>query len=170
VARYLGINDRRRAGLADVLRDPDHRLDAVVHRLDAFNLSVLPAGVCEIAPYELLDSPRLDALLSEARRDYDWVIVDTPPFVPLPDCRLIERSVDAFVLVVAANKTPRDMVVEAATQLDPDKVIAVVFNADDRRASGYDAYYGYYGSHATQSPQSSRRAVEWRRPFTGDPR
>jgi Mrp family chromosome partitioning ATPase len=82
-------------------------------------------------------------LLREARRDFDCVLVDTPPAALLPDCRLIERWVDGVMLVVAAHKTPRKFVAEALAQLDPAKVVGVVFNADDNPTSSY--YGGYYG-------------------------
>src|SRR5207253_10424629 len=107
------------------------------------NLSVLPAGPPQIAPYELLTSPRLDALLKEARSQYTFVLIDTPPVVGLPDCRLIGRGVDGFLLIVGAHKTPPRLVEEAVDSLDAAKVIAVVLNGDDRPVQGY---YGFYYS------------------------
>jgi hypothetical protein len=44
---------------------------------------------------------------ARARHPYDYVVLDTPPFVPFPDCRLIAKSVDGFALVVASNRTQR---------------------------------------------------------------
>ena len=75
------------------LRGADHPGDrrSVVRRHDAFNLAVLPAGTPQTAPYELLNSPRLEALLAEARRHYDYVLIDTPPLIPFPDCRLVGK-------------------------------------------------------------------------------
>jgi capsular exopolysaccharide synthesis family protein len=142
VADYLGITPRS-PGLAEAILDPASELPRVVRSLDSFNLSVLTAGSPRVGPYELLNSPRLDALLRDARRHYDCVLIDTPPAVPLPDCRLIERLVDGFLLVVAAHKTPRKLVAEALNLLDPAKVVGIVFNADDRSRSADYAYYGY---------------------------
>ena len=89
------------------------------------------------------DDPRSgEVLLREARRDFDYVLVDTPPAVMLPDCRLIARWVDGFLVVVAAHTTPRHLVAEALDQFDPGKVLGVVFNADDKPTSCY-GYYGY---------------------------
>ena len=70
-------------------------------------------------------------LIRDARRDFDCVLIDTPPAL-LPDCRLIERWVDGFVMVVTANKTPRRMLTEALGEINPHKVFGLVFNADDR--------------------------------------
>jgi capsular exopolysaccharide synthesis family protein len=142
VADYLGLTPRS-PGLAEAILDPACELSRVVRCLDGFSLSVLPAGSPRLAPYELLNSSRLDALLRDARRHYDCVLIDTPPAVPLPDCRLIERLVDGFLLVVAAHKTPRRLVAEALNVLDPAKMVGIVFNADDRSRSADYAYYGY---------------------------
>jgi len=147
VANYLALDGLRSPGLSDALRDPRYELHQVVRHLKGFNLWVVPAGPPELSPYELLSSSRFDTLLRDARRDFDCVLVDTPPAVLLPDCRLIERSVDGFLLVVAAHKTPRKLVAEALAQLDPAKVVGVVFNADDNPASSYYGYYGYCGNN-----------------------
>jgi capsular exopolysaccharide synthesis family protein len=143
VAAYLSLDGLRSPGLSDALRDPRYDLHQIVRHLKGFNLWVVPAGPPELSPYELLSSSRLDALLREARRDFDCVLVDTPPSLQMPDCRLIERWVDGLIMVVAAHKTPRKLVAEALTQLDPAKMLGVVFNADDNPTSSYYGYYGY---------------------------
>jgi protein-tyrosine kinase len=143
VATYLALEGFRSPGLSNALRDPRYELHQLVRHLTGFNLWIVPAGPAECSPYELLSSSRLEVLLREARRDFDFVLVDTPPAVMMPDCRLIERFVDGVMLVVAAHKTPRKLVAEALSQLDPTKVVGVVFNADDTPTSPY--YGGYYG-------------------------
>jgi capsular exopolysaccharide synthesis family protein len=147
VANYLALEGLRSPGLSDALRDPRYKLHQIVRHLKGFNLWVVPAGRPELSPYELLSSDRLDALLREARGDFDCVLVDTPPALMMPDCRLIERWVDGFLLVVAAHKTPRKLVAEAVGQLDPAKLLGVVFNADDQPTSSYYGYYGQSGHH-----------------------
>ena len=163
VADYLGLGSLRSPGLADALEKPDLELSRVVRRLERYNLSVLPAGTPRVSPYELLNSPRLEVLLKECRRQYDYVLVDTPPAIPMPDCRLIERAVDGFFVVVAAHKTPRHLTAEAIGVLDPAKLAGVIFNGDDRPMSSYYGYYGgYYGT-------SSRMSESWwRRLFSRD--
>jgi capsular exopolysaccharide synthesis family protein len=143
VASYLALDGLRSPGLSDALRDPRYGLHQIVRHLKGFNLWVVPAGPPELSPYELLGSALLDELLREARRDFDCVLVDTPPSLLLPDCRLIERSVDGILMVVAAHKTPRKLVAEALSQLDPAKLLGVVFNADDEPTSSHYGYYGY---------------------------
>ena len=74
--------------------------------------------------------------MEEARRHYDYVIIDTPPLTPIQDCRVIGRWVDGFLLVVAAHRTPRRLVADALTALDKAKVLGFVFNEDDRSTKG----------------------------------
>jgi len=145
VAEYLGLRRPWSPGLAEAILDPEYELATVVRTLDTFNLSVLPAGTAQVSSYELLNSARLESLLRDARREYDCVLIDTPPAVPFPDCRLLERLVDAFLLVIAAHRTPKKMVAEALNLLDPAKLAGAVFNADDRSSMGHYGYYGYYG-------------------------
>jgi capsular exopolysaccharide synthesis family protein len=130
-------------GLVDAILDPNLDLDRVVEPRPPFNLSVLCAGQLPPSPYEVLKSPRLGVLLDAARRDYDFVVIDTPPLTPIQDCRVIGRWVDGFLLVIAAHRTPRKLVEEALTTLDPAKMLGIVFNQDDRSiAHHYSNYYG----------------------------
>lgn len=143
VASYLGLAAARLPGLAETVLNPEGSLTETALRLESLNVSVLLPGRSHVPPYELLSSPRLEDLLGEARRLFDYVLIDTPPVVPLADSRLLGRWVDGFIVVVAAHRTPRKMVAEALRLLDPGKVIGVVFNGDDRQVSAYYGYYGY---------------------------
>ena len=141
MARYLGLENGRSRGLVGAILDPALHLKDVVEPCPPFNFSVLRAGRRPTTPYELLKSPRLGALLEEARQQYDYVIVDMPPLVPLPDYGVLARWVDGFLVVVTANKTPRKMVEEALKVLDPATVIGLIFNGTDRP---FSHYYGGY--------------------------
>jgi capsular exopolysaccharide synthesis family protein len=156
VTEYLGLDRLQGPGLADALADPACDVRRVIRRLDGFSLSVLPAGLPHTSPYELLNSPRFEELLGETRELYDFVLVDTPPLVPLPDCRLIGKSVDGFLVVVGAHKTRRRILADALQSLGPGKVIGVVFNGDDRPTAGYYGCYDYY-----QAPRNRQRG-RWR--------
>jgi capsular exopolysaccharide synthesis family protein len=161
VAKYLGLDGQSSPGLADALLDPACSLRHIVRRLEGFNLSVVPAGTPQPSPYELLNSVRLENFLREAREFYDCVLIDTPPLVPLPDCRLIGKWVDAFLLVVGAHKTPRRLVADALNLIDPAKLIGIVFNGDRRPLSNHYGYYHYYYTRA-----DDRETSWWRRLLT----
>jgi len=102
LAVRLGI-DEHTPGFVDAILNPSLTLEAVTQVLPYLNLSVLQAGRRPTSPYEVLKSPRVGELLAEARTKYEYVIVDTPPLVSVPDARIIAKSVDGFLIVVAAN-------------------------------------------------------------------
>src|SRR5213593_1466906 len=100
----------------------------------------------------LAQSDDARVLLAEARQQYDYVVLDTPPFVPFPDCRLLAKCVDGFVLVVASNRTPRGVLAEALKAMDSEKAVGYVFNAHPMPPS---TYYG--------DGDGRGRARPWRR-------
>jgi capsular exopolysaccharide synthesis family protein len=159
VGAYLGLDPTSAPGLADIIRSARPGFGDSIRQIAPFNLSVVLAGDVETGAYELLNSPRMEQLLTEARQSFDYVLIDTPPVVPLPDSRLLTRWVDGFLIVVAAHKTPRKALREALTLVDSAKTIGLVFNGDDRPLSPYSSYYGYYGRReagAKPTPASSR--------------
>ncbi len=158
VRGHLGWGDAGSLGLVDTILAPNLRLADVVRRCPPFSFSVLLAGRGTTAPYEVLKSPRVGELFDEARQQYDYVVIDTPPFLPVPDCRIIAKWTDGFLLIVAAHKTPRKLVEAALDVMDPAKLIGLVFNGDDRPFSGYSGYYSAYGG----SP-NGHRTNWWRR-------
>ena len=141
VGRYLGLSAAGGPKLSDIVSADNGKVTHAVHRIDALNLSVILPGAVEGSAYELLNSPRFDQLIRDARAQYDFVLVDTPPVMVLPDARVISRLVDGYILVVAAHKTKRSAVAQSLDVLDRSKVIGTVLNGDDRRNREYDSYY-----------------------------
>ena len=72
--------------------------------------------------------------------------------MPVVDSALLARVVDGVLVVVSANKTPRKLLEEALNELDPAKVVGIVFNNDDRPLYGYDTNYRRYFSRKLTSP------------------
>jgi capsular exopolysaccharide synthesis family protein len=151
VASQLGVGEHGSAGLVDAILDTRLTLDAVARDHPHLHMSVITSGRRASAPYEILKSPRVGELLADARRKYDYVIVDTPPLVSVPDSRVVAKWVDGFLLVVAAHRTPRKLLTEALNVLDRNKVIGFVFNGDDR--------------HPSKDSYASRRYADRGRPF-----
>lgn len=110
-------------------------------------LALLPAGTPTNDPMSVLTSPRMRAIVEEARRAFDWVIIDTAPIAALPDAQVLKDDVDGALLVISAGNTPFDLVDRAIQSLGRDLVLGVVLNgvddADIDAAYGYSA--GYYG-------------------------
>ena len=154
VARQLGIADAH-LGLADALSDARTSVADVVRRLDEHNLDVIPAGTPRASISEILRSPRLDAFLKQARQRYAYIVLDTPPLLPVFDSALLAKSVDGVLMVVSANRTPRKLLGEALNMLDPTAVLGIVFNRDERPLFGY-----YNAHHAEYFPDLSPAATE----------
>jgi Mrp family chromosome partitioning ATPase len=122
-------NDR---GVVDWAQGKKTDLDVFIQYLEPFNLHVMIAGRNPEHPYELLKSPRLDELMRHVREQYDFVIVDTPQILRLPDTELISRLIDGFLIVVRAGHTQQARLEEALDLLTEDQVLGLVFNGDPR--------------------------------------
>ena len=160
----LGLDQSRVRGLVDFVQDPSLSLENLVHRLSTFNLSVLPAGRPATNEFELLRSSRFTELLEDARRRYQFVVLDVPPIPPVIDGRVIANSVDGFIVVVAAHKTTRKLLSETLDMLESGKVLGLVFNRDDEGSSGRQ-YYPY--ASATSAGDGSSEVGRLGRAFRG---
>ena len=148
ISKYLKLDDASGTGLVDMVQNQALELKNAARFRTRLNFSVLQAGKPPEAPHEVLNSPRLGQVLEEARRHYDYIVLDLPPVVPVPDCRILAKLVDGILLVVAAHKTPRKLLAEALDAMEPEKLIGLVFNNDDRPFGGYGYYYqGYYSAY-----------------------
>jgi len=166
ILRLLGLNDSHNSDVVGVISDPNLSLKNAMRRCSTFNLDVILARQSSTAPHEILKSQRLGELLQEARHCYDYVIVDTPPLVPLSDCQILQRWIDGFLLVVTAHKTPRNLVEEAIHIVEPTKLLGLIFNNDTHPVRKYYSYYSYGPSHDKEGAGWLRRtAKKLRSPF-----
>jgi len=138
----LGLRGFNPKGVVAVL-GAGASLDDVIVELPMFNLSIIPSGPRQSAPYELLKSSRLHQMMDEARRRFDYVIVDTPPVIAVPDCRVISSGVDGFLIIVNAHKTPTRLLSETVNVLGQSKVLGLIFNRDDQPIAEH--LYNSYG-------------------------
>ena len=132
VARALGMPPGR--GLSSYLLDASMAPEAVIARPANVAFAVVTAGAASSMPYELLKSPRLAALLAALRERFDYVVLDTPPALPYPDVGILRDIVDGFVVVVRANRTPREMLRDCTNVIGRQKGLGLIFNDDERQA------------------------------------
>ena len=116
VAAQLGLRDNV-LGFRDAFLNVNMKLKEVVRRHPAWNLSIVTAGRAQVMPHEIFKASGFVELIDEARGDYEWIILDTAPLVLAPECLMMSRSVDVFVMLVCANKTSRQQVWEALSTL-----------------------------------------------------
>ncbi|MGH3631361.1 MAG: CpsD/CapB family tyrosine-protein kinase, partial [Sciscionella sp.] len=126
-------------GLVDVVMGRTLTLRDVIQAIPPFdlNLDMIETGESSVSPYEILRSPKFKEFIVNARRLYDYVILDAPPVVPVSDCRVIGKHVDAFLMVVSANHTPRAMLEEALNLMNPEKMMGLVFNRSEQMSAKY---------------------------------
>jgi capsular exopolysaccharide synthesis family protein len=156
VAEYMGIEGG--AGLTDVLIGRASISD-VMQPWGQRSLFVLPAGKIPPNPSELLGSKQMRALLEAFERDFDVVLCDAPPLLPVTDAAILAKATSGAIVVVAAGRTNRRQLSSAvdALQTVDAKVAGVVMSMVPTR--GPDAYYSYgynYGYGYTYAEGASR--------------
>ena len=144
--RALGVGEDV-PGLGGVLAGT-LELEQGVRTLDEPRIAFLAAGPAVPNPAALIGGPSLrDALLMLAAA-YDFVVVDSPPVLPVTDALVLAREADAVVLVVKGHDTPREMVRRARDQLRQAdaRVLGLTVNDVDLGWSDLYAYGRYYAS------------------------
>lgn len=134
-------------GLTDYLRGDVDEMNAI-QRGPAENLFFIAGGTPTTNPLELLGNGRFRKLLDRVTPVFDWVILDSPPMLPVSDTSVMAEHCDGVLLVVRAKMTPFDVIQKVKKQIGDKKILGVVLNAvDDRDAYGPNYYYsGYYGA------------------------
>ena len=142
VGEYLEINATR--GFSHVLQRTDEDIDISRYTWRLKDVYVLP-GVGQVAdPVGLLSSDRARTLFEGLRRDFPIVVVDAPPILPLADAPVLSRLADGVLLVVRANRTPRELLERGVEAVDASKVMGIVLNGVDLQNSRYASAYQYY--------------------------
>jgi protein-tyrosine kinase len=126
-------------GLADLLQGEASEVD-VIQRGPEEGLCFIPAGNRVAHPSELISSHRLKSFLESVGRMFDWVIIDSPPAVPVADAAVLGGLVDGVLLVVRAGSTPLAIIQKAVRDLLDARIIGVVLNTV-QETSEYGSYY-----------------------------
>ena len=135
---YLAIDAPR--GLSEVLGGELSLRDAVV-RLDPAGLYLLPGGQSRDDCAELLSGPTYAGVIAEARRLFDFIIIDAPPLGIFTDANVLINRADGALLVVRAGKTRYTMVDKLLAQLPRERMLGVVLNRADEELESNSYYY-----------------------------
>jgi tyrosine-protein kinase len=121
----------------------DVRRSVMVEGPIAQPLSVVPAGAPAPQPAELLASPRFEEFLDEVAKEYELVILDCPPLLPLGDTLSIVPRVEGIIMCIRLGQTTREQAIAAKDALRrlPERPVGLVFT-DSKPGSEYD-YSGY---------------------------
>lgn len=130
-------------GLTDVLFGKSD-LKGVTKKIED-SLFLITAGTILPNPPEILGSKEMENLIKELKINFDYIIIDTPPILPVSDILLLASKADATLIVVKARKTKEKMVKESYERLIEAKanVIGTVLNESDKSLD--NKYCGNYG-------------------------
>lgn len=132
-------------GLTNVLvEDLDYR--DICNTVGVPNLEILTTGPKPPNPSELLGTVKMETFIGMVSQDYDMVIIDTPPVLPVTDAAVLCRVVDGVIFVVDYGQTTFDMAIIAKETLDKvnAKIIGTVINKVPTKGLGRYNYYYYY--------------------------
>lgn len=138
------LNLPPRIGLAECLENGVAPLEQLL-RVEPLGLYLLSAGEARGNPTELLQSDALPAVMKQVTSHFDWVIVDTPPALPLTDALLISRQADAVLLVARAGRTKREALEETVKLIGQRHVVGIILNGAEGLTRLYSQYRGRYG-------------------------
>lgn len=137
------LMEKTTPGLSNVLAGLDDVENAI--RKDVYpNLDVLFSGDIPPNPSELLGSDRMNALMEEMSKKYDYILVDTPPVNVVSDACVVASLLDGVLMLVRQNRAKKDEVKRAVSrlQLTGAKLLGFVLNGVSERSKSY--YYYYY--------------------------
>jgi succinoglycan biosynthesis transport protein ExoP len=173
LASYMGLEGA--VGLTDVLISKAELADAL-QPWGRGNLVVLPAGTVPPNPSELLGSRAMASLIQTLEAEFDVVLIDLPPLLPVTDGALVSKLTRGALVVVAAGRTHKGELAGAIATLENvganvAGVIMTMLPTKGPDAYGYGRYgYGGYGyaSEAEHLPQANNSSVEPRKRLAPD--
>ena len=153
---HKNFNLSNKVGLSSCISMGTALADAVqatgIEGLDALTAGVIPPN-----PSELLGSEQMKNLLQRAKEEYDYVLIDTPPVMPVTDALIVSRFVDGMILVIASAEVKVEMAREVKNQLvnAGANILGVVLNKVRSEHHGYGyGYYYYYGNDGEKHKKS----------------
>lgn len=132
-------------GLSSVLTER-RPIEELIVTTEVAGLDLLPCGVHPSNPVELLNNGFFGELLEKLRQDYDKIVIDSPPVMPVADARVIAAQTDATLLVLRADRSTRRMSLAARDELwkvHAQRIGLVVNAVPARKQANYSSGYGY---------------------------
>src|SRR5215469_5872842 len=134
-------------GLGEILAG-EASYEAAVLATDIPNFYVLGAGAAITPASGLFEGERLKGFIDWATENFDLILVDSPPMLPLADFEQIAAACDGILIVVRALHAQRDSLNKASRMVDAKKLVGVVLNASPLNLK--DVAYNYYGGYSSK--------------------
>src|SRR5438270_782279 len=160
-ADYFGVESD--CGLSEVLTGETKLTEAII-KLQPAGLHLLPGGAARDDVAELLSGPRFGRLLEEARKMFDYIIIDAPPLGVFTDANLLINRADAALLVVRASVTRYAVVERLLEQLPRASLLGVVLNRAEVTTEDTSYYYQPRHQRVTEAAAESVVAESERAP------
>lgn len=127
-------------GISEYLREEAEDSEIIQHGQEG-KLCFIPAGTPGSNPSELLSNGAFEKLLERLAPLFDWVIIDSPPCLPVADPNVLASHCDGVLLVVRANSTPSEAVERARKELRKRNVVGVILNSVEQSHLHQSYYY-----------------------------
>jgi Mrp family chromosome partitioning ATPase len=122
--------------------------------MEGLNLWLLPAGRAPENPLEMMQSSRLAKLMDRLGNWFDWILIDSPPILPLADTSVWMRMSDGVILVVREGVTEKRELKRGLEVLEPSKLLGIVLNS-----SSETDHSNYYQRYAPPASSNGKKAV-----------
>lgn len=157
VGRLLNLGTSKHAGLSSYLAGVS-TLDLVIVPHPVIpNLAAIPTGPLPPNPADLLSSHKLCEAIAELRKEYKFIVLDSPPVMAATDAVILSVQADGVLLVVRSGETPKEAFSRTCGLLTSVKchLLGVVLNAVDPGAPDYYYSYRYYPYSEGYGPQEA---------------
>jgi capsular exopolysaccharide synthesis family protein len=138
----------KNAGICECLQGERSLMTSIYH-LEGQGFWILPAGNTPNNPLELLQSGKLSSLMDQLNAWFDWIIIDSPPVLPMADTSVWMRLADGILLVTRQGTTESRQLQRGLEALESQKLIGALLNNSAHSASGDYYYRPTTGSKAT---------------------
>jgi capsular exopolysaccharide synthesis family protein len=137
---HLMLGTTSDPGLSDYLLGKSDEF-SIMQRGPLENLFFIPSGTGAADPAELIGNGRLKMLLQRVEPLFDWIIIDSPPAVPVSDASVLAKACDGVLMVVRSNSTPVDLARKARQEFPDEALVGMVLNGTSEDAMPYARYY-----------------------------
>jgi len=138
-------------GISEWLREGSGQISSIYH-LENAGFWLLPAGSPPENPLELMQTAKLAELMEQLSALFDWIVIDSPPVLPLGDTSVWARVAEGILLVTREGTTQKRQLKRGLEALEQSKLLGIVFNS----CSNTENNYYYYRYHPKGSPAPNR--------------
>jgi protein-tyrosine kinase len=148
---HLMLGTSSEPGLSDYLQGSSDEF-SIMQRGAMESLFFVPSGSGIENAAELVGNGRLKLLLERVEPLFDWIIIDSPPAIPVSDAAVLAKACDGVLMVVRSESTPSNVARKARMEFREDSLVGVVLNGIDEKTGAYARYY--YPEYATNGSRN----------------